>query len=103
MTLPKYFSVDVDPGIAGRIEQLYQTNRWAWPSKRALYHDLLRRGLLVLERDMERTRYALAHLYDEPAGERAAASADRGASPSRAMRKIGVIEPPKRRIRGAKA
>ena len=89
--------------MAGRVEQLYLNNQWAWPSKRALYHDLLRRGLLALERDMERTRYAMAHLYDEPAGERAEASAERRASPPRAMRKIGVIEPPERRIRGSKA
>jgi len=65
MTLPQYFSVDVDPGIANRIEKLYEANSWAWSSKRALYHDLIRRGLVALEGDMGRTRYALEHLYDE--------------------------------------
>lgn len=98
MILPKYFSVDVDPGIAGRTD-----NPWAWPSKRALCHDLLRRGLLEPEADIDKARYAMAHRYDEPTTERTAARPEPGGSSPRAMKKIATIYPPKGKNQEVKA
>jgi hypothetical protein len=49
--MAKYDTLKVDPGLAARVMKVMATNPDLWPSRRALYSDLIRRGLLSLERD----------------------------------------------------
>jgi len=45
---PAYDQVTVDDEVAIEVKEIYDANPGLWPSRRALYHDLLRRGLLNL-------------------------------------------------------
>jgi hypothetical protein len=48
--MAKYDTLKVDPGLAARVAKVMEANPGLWPSRRALYSDLIRRGLLSLER-----------------------------------------------------
>ena len=44
MTSSRYENLNVDPELAAKVAALFETGMWS--SKRALYHDLIRRGLM---------------------------------------------------------